>query len=162
MNLYELTDQYLRLLEMADDPEVDEQTFLDTLEAIDGEIEAKADGYAMVMRQLSGYVDVIKTEEARLKKRRTCIENNIERMKKRLQESMEATGKLKFQTDFFSFGIQKNPQSVAIDCSVYDLPEDYLRYKEPEPDKKALVKALQSGEQIDGVRLVQTQSLRIR
>ena len=47
MKLYELTEQFLALQELAYDPEVDEQTFQDTMEGLWGEIEDKADGYAL-------------------------------------------------------------------------------------------------------------------
>ena len=49
MKLYELTEQYEMLQEMMYDPEVDEQVLHDTLEAIWGEIEEKADGYAKII-----------------------------------------------------------------------------------------------------------------
>ena len=44
--LYELTEQFQALQDMAYDPEVDEQTLKDTMEGLWGEIEDKADGYA--------------------------------------------------------------------------------------------------------------------
>ena len=37
--LYQLTDDYLTLLEMAEDPDMDEQALMDTMEGIEGEIE---------------------------------------------------------------------------------------------------------------------------
>ena len=42
MKLYELTEQFLALQELVYDPEVDEQTFQDTMEGLWGEIEDKA------------------------------------------------------------------------------------------------------------------------
>lgn len=44
--LYELTEQYQAVMDMLCDAEADEQVIFDTLEAIDGEIEEKADNYA--------------------------------------------------------------------------------------------------------------------
>lgn len=44
--IYELTEDYLRLLELAEDPDTDPEAFADTLEGLDGEIEIKAEGYA--------------------------------------------------------------------------------------------------------------------
>ena len=44
--LYELTDEYRQLLEMMEDDTVDPEILKDTLEAVDGEIEVKADGCA--------------------------------------------------------------------------------------------------------------------
>ena len=39
--LYELTNEYMALLEMAEDPDIDPQAFADTLEALGGELESK-------------------------------------------------------------------------------------------------------------------------
>lgn len=52
MTLYELTEDYMNLLELAEDPDIDEQAFMDTLDGIEGAIEIKAENYAKVMRQL--------------------------------------------------------------------------------------------------------------
>ena len=46
-SIYELTGEYLELMDMLEDEEVDEQTIIDTLEALDGEIENKADNYSI-------------------------------------------------------------------------------------------------------------------
>ena len=42
MTLYELTAEFQELLNMMEDPEVDDQVLADTLAAVAGEIEAKA------------------------------------------------------------------------------------------------------------------------
>ena len=44
--LYELTEEYRQLLEMMEDDSVDPEVLQDTLEGVDGEIEAKADNWA--------------------------------------------------------------------------------------------------------------------
>ena len=54
--LYELTGQYMDLMEMAE--EADPDVLRDTLEGIEGEIEDKADNYAKVIRTLEGQVAV--------------------------------------------------------------------------------------------------------
>ncbi len=45
MNLYELTGQFLQLQQMLEDPETEADVIKDTMEAVEGEIEVKADGY---------------------------------------------------------------------------------------------------------------------
>ena len=42
-NIYELTNDFLELLNMLEDEEVDEEVIMDTLESIEYEIEDKAD-----------------------------------------------------------------------------------------------------------------------
>jgi sugar-specific transcriptional regulator TrmB len=163
-NIYELTQDYLRLLEMAEDPELDPEVIADTFEGIEGELEIKAENYAKVMKNLEGDIAALKAEEERLAKKRKAIENNIKRMKGTLQEAMELTGKTKFKTDLFSFGIQKNAPSVVIDAAdIRDIPEDYLKFKEPEVDKTAIKNAINAGVDFEGLaHLEVSQSLRIR
>lgn len=162
--IYEMTDEYLALLELAEDPEVDPETLEGTLEALDGEIEEKADGYAKVMKQLEANVAALRAEEKRLSTKRTTCENNMKRMKQALQYAMEATGKTKFKTDLFSFGIQKNPAAVVIDEQyIENIPEEYLIPQEPKIDKTKMKEDLKAGKDLEGIcHLEQTESLRIR
>ena len=164
MTLYELTDEYKTLLQMAEDPETDPEVLADTMEALEGEIEDKADGYAIVMKELEASEQKIKNEVDRLNARRLSIANNIRLMKLRLQESMLATGKTKFKTDLFSFGIQKNPPSVVMDEQYLEnIPEKYLVQQDPVIDKKKIKEDLKAGVDLEGIaHLAQTESLRIR
>ena len=115
MTLYELTEDYMNLLALAEDPDIDEQAFMDTLDGIEGAIEVKADNYARVMRQLEADAAACDAESKRLKNKAKTIDNNIKRMKQALQFAMQATGKTKFKTQLFSFYIQKNSASVVMD-----------------------------------------------
>ena len=162
--LYELTSDYEALLTMAEDPDIDEQAFLDTLEGIDGAIEDKADNYARVIRTLEADAAACDAEAKRLRNKKQTIENNIKRMKSALQYSMQVTGKVKFKTALFSFGIRKNPPSVVIDtANVRDFPDEYIIESEPILDKKALKDALKAGEDLTGLcHLEQSESLSIR
>lgn len=161
MTLYELTNEYLSLLEMAEDPDCDPVAFIDTLEGLDGEIEYKADGYAKVIRQMESDAEGLKAEEERLAKRRRTIENNIKSMKNRLTDAMIATGKTKFKTELFSFNIQKSPAKVVLDCE--DLPVCYLIEQEPKIDKQKIKDDLKAGVDLEGIaHLEQDEGVRIR
>ena len=163
--IYELTSDYLNLLELAEDPDIDEQAFLDTLEGIEGALEDKADNYAKIMRMLETDAKGIKAEEERLAKRRKTIEGNVSRMKSALQYAMESTGKVKFKTTLFSFGIQNNPASVVMDeQDIENIPERFLKYKDPDIDRKAIKDAIKAGDE-DAMAIAhmeQTKGLRIR
>lgn len=163
-NIYEITQDYLTILEMAQDPDLDPQTIADTFEAIDGELEIKAEGYAKVMKNLEGDVAALKAEETRLANRRKAIENNIDRMKKTIESVMQITGKTKFKTDLFSFNIQNNPPSVVMDTTdINNIPEKYLKPQMPLIDKAGIKEALKNGEDLNGIaHMEQTKGLRIR
>lgn len=162
--LYELTEDYMALLEMAEDPEADPEVLADTLESLDYEIEEKADGYAKVIRQLMADSEGFKAEIDRLTVRKKTIDNNIDRMKRSLEAAMLATGKTKFKTDLFSFGIQKNAPSVVIDEQyIENIPEEYLIEQDPKIDKAKLKEDLKNGVDLDGIaHLEQSESIRIR
>lgn len=161
MTLYELTDDYKRLLEMAEDPDMDPETLKDTLEGIEGAIEDKADGYAKVLKEMEASEIAIKNEIDRLNAKRLGIANNMRLMKLSLQAAMEATGKIKFKTKLFSFGIQKNPPSLVI-TDESRVAHDYWIPQPPKINKKAIKEALNEGFEFDWAHLEQTESLRIR
>lgn len=160
VSLYELTNEFMELEELASTEEFDDDTVLDTWLGIDAEIEDKADGIAKVIASLKGTSGILKAEEERISSRRKAIDNNIEHLKKYLQNSMEITGKVKFKTDLFSFGIQNNPASVVIDDPT-SVPEKFLIQQEPKIDKMAIKEALKEGE-LPYAHLYQSKSLRIR
>lgn len=140
MNLYELTADFLQLQQMLEDPEVDSQLIHDTMEAVEGELEAKADGYAKVIRNMEGNLVAVKAELDRLSAKKNLLELNIKRLKDHLQASMVATGKTKFKTDLFSFNIQKNGGKAPVILDVRgtsELPDSLVRVKE-EPDMDAI------------------------
>lgn len=165
MTLYELSQEYLNLLTLAEDPDVDPEILADTMEGIDGEIEDKADNYARIIRQMEADAAALKAEADRITNRRRTIENNIRTMKNRLEDAMIATGKVKFKTELFSFGIQKNPARVVIDDPTR-IPAGFLIPQEPKIDTAAIKNSLKDAdEQIfwEGVaHLEQDASLRIR
>ena len=130
--MYELTSDFLEVLELASNPEIDPDAIADTLEAINLEIEIKAENTAKVIKELDGMAAALKAEEQRLNARRKSIENNVERIKTGLYEAMKATGKTKFKTALFSFAIAKNggKMPVVVDVDTVDLPDDLVTITE--------------------------------
>lgn len=162
--LYELTGNYITLMDMLDDPEVDPITLMDTLDAVEGELDEKAENYGRIIRNLEAEAKALKEEADRLSRRKRTIDNNIDSLKKRLQLSMELTGKDSIDTPLFKFRIQKNAPSVVVDLDdLQDMPMEYLTYHEPPVNKTALKDALKAGLDLTGIaHLEQSQSLRIR
>jgi hypothetical protein len=158
--LYDLTAEFMQLLEMSQDPDVDPEMLADTMEAVEGELEVKADGYAKVIRELEGASSTVKAEMDRLVAKKKTIDNSISRIKKSLEESMIQTGKTKFKTDLFSFGIQKNPAALVIDQPEM-IPSEYLIPQDPKVDNAGIKKLLKE-QNVEWAHLEQSESLRIR
>lgn len=163
--LYELTGQYQALLALMEDPEVDPQIVEDSLEAVSGEIEIKADGYAKVRLELLSQRDALKAEIDRLTARVRTIDRNVDRLMESLKNGLIVAEKPKFKTELFSFSIAKNPPKVVIDDP--DLIPSYMKIpQEPKIDTAAIKELLKSGDDLgvlDGAaHLEQGESLRIR
>lgn len=140
--LYEMKSDWLAVLELMEDG-ADEEVIADTLESLNYEIEEKADGYAKIIAELNSKVDGLSAEIGRLQERKKTLENNISRLKGNLQDAMILTGKEKFKTELFSFGIQNHPPTVVIDDPT-SIPAEYLIPQEPKVDKVSMKEFLKS------------------
>ena len=161
MTLYEMNTEYIELLCLSEDPEVDPQLIADTMEAIEGDYNEKIENYGKVIRQLEHDAAALDYEAKRLKNRKDSIEASIKRMKAAIKESMELRGESKVDTQLFKFSIRKNPASVVIDDDAV-VPVEYLIPQDPKVDKTELKKALNAGKVFDGIRLEQGTSLSIK
>lgn len=160
--LYDLKEDYKKIAEMLYEEEIDEECILDTLESIEAEIEDKADNYAVIIKELLADAKICKEEKQRLENRQKSFENRAKFLKDRLEETMRETGKLKFKTAKFSFGIQTNgglaPLWITEDINI--IPEPYLK---KEPDNTKIRQAIDSGEILPFAHLEpRGESLRIR
>lgn len=160
-NLYQLTNDYETVLNMLYDEDADEEMILDTLEAIEGEIEDKANNYAKIIKELEAKQNARKEEAKRLTESAKVFENRVKALKSNLFNSMKATGKTKFATDLFSFNIAKNggKQTLTIDGEV---PEEYTKAV-IENDTDKIRQALENGEKLTFAHLEpRGESLRIK
>lgn len=159
--MYELTSDYIAVLDMANNPDIPPEVIADTLEGISGEIELKAENSAIIIKELEAEMLKLKTEEIRLSSRRKAIENNIEVIKQRLYNAMKLTGKEKFKTALFNFTIGKNPVKLVIDDESL-IPKKYYVKQEPKLDAAKLKEDLKAGAVRKYAHLEQGESLRIK
>lgn len=126
MNLYEISENLKAFKQMAEEEELDEQAISDTLEALEGSFEEKAESYARVMQALDNDILAINNEIERLKKMMQTISSNRQRMQNTLYNSMRAVGKEKFKTKLFRFSIRKNGglAPLILKVSPEELPQE--------------------------------------
>ena len=163
-SLYELNASYRFLLERLYDDELPEDALIDTLDSIEGAIEDKAEGYSKIIRQFDADIESIKEEEARLKQRRTALENRKEMLKGNLFNTMKTVGLSKIKTPLFTVSIQKNggKRALILDIPVEELPEAFQKVTIA-ADNDALRQWLGDSESCPFCHLAeQGESLRIR
>lgn len=154
MRLYELSEQYEILEQMLYDGETEEQVIRDTMEAIFGEIEDKAESYAIIITGMEADIKALKAEESRLNARRTSLENRQKTLKTTLMENMKAIGRQKIKTPLFTISVAKNggQEPLVIDGAIDDIPGRFLIPQPPKVNGDA-VRALLSERQVDWAHL---------
>lgn len=157
-SLYELSNNWQQVYDM----DLDEDTWLDTLDAINEDINIKVENSGRLYRSWESDAKALKSEEERLAKKRKAIENRMKSLKGYLQDNMERMKKNKIKTDLFSFNIQNNPAGTNI-VDEKLIPSKYYETETVKKfDKRAMLDDLKVGQVIAGVELKQSQSLRIR
>lgn len=161
MKLYELAENYLNLQELLENQEIQQELITNALDQVDGELEEKAENIAKLIKTLEVNINGFKGEEKRLSTQRKTLESRVKSLKGYLDEAMKLTGKRKFKGKIFSFNIQPNPPSVSV-LDEKLIPQKYFIEQEPLIDKKSILIDLKNGQDIPGVELKQTESLRIK
>lgn len=159
MRLYEYTQDYLNLLDLAD--EIEPEVLIDTLQAIQESIEVKAENIAKLVRSFEADAKTIKAEEERLAAKRKTLENQVNYLKKYLFEQLESMDIQKIKRPLFTIGIQANPPGVdVIDERL--IPHDYWIPVSPKLNKTSILQHLKTGETVPGCKIKQTRGIRIR
>lgn len=162
--LYKLADEYCEAENKLQNLELDDQTISDTLEGMSGEIETKASNVAFVIRNMESLAEQIKQAEQQMASRRKALENRADNVRQYLLTNMERCGISKIESPWFKISVKQNPEKVviydagAIPCELYRYPEA----PPPEPDKKAIKAAIESGNDVPGVHLERTKRLEIK
>ena len=168
MRLYEITGELLALQELLENPLDDEDVLKDTLDAVQGEYEFKLESYCKVIKNLEADIVGIKAEVDRLSGKRKVLENNIDRLKKAMFESMKATNTPKVKGQLFTVAIQKNGGVIPINYDKNDknitanLPDQLVNIVET-PNLEAIRELLEAGKVVDGFTLGERgESIRIK
>nr|DAE54607.1 MAG TPA: resistance protein [Caudoviricetes sp.] len=160
-SLYNLTNDYLALQEMAQNAETaeDMQALEDTISSIADAIEVKGENYAKLIKCLDADNEGIKKEISRLQKAKKANENLVNRLKANMDESLKAVGSDKLKCGTFTFSYRKTKSVEILDLDA--LPSNYkaIEYK---PDKNAIKKAINDGEAVAGAALVEKNTLQLR
>lgn len=162
MTLYEIDKAIQEALEGAVDPESGEIIDEELLAAYDQlrmDRDQKVENIGLYIKNLEADAAAIKAEAKNLTARAKAAENKAEHLRNYLQFCLDGQ---KFQSPRLSVSF-RHAKKVEVDPDMLDaIPEQYLRFKDPEPDKKAIGDALKAGEEIPGCGLVESVSMIIK
>ena len=162
MTLYEIDKAIQEALEGAVDPESGEIIDEELLAAYDQlrmDRDQKVENIGLYIKNLEADAAAIKTEAKNLTARAKAAENKAEHLRNYMQFCLNGQ---KFQSPRLSVSFRRNQKVEVDENRLYDIPDDYLRYKDPEVDKKRVSEALKAGEDIPGCTLVESVSMIIK
>lgn len=148
-SIYELTGDFLTLYNLMEEGEIPEDVLAGALETTREELAIKVEGYCKWLKNLEADAEGLKKEEDRLSARRKTIENTIKNAKKAMTDALSVALKdekdKKVKAGTFTVALQKNPPRVVLDDPyVENYPSEFLKFKEPEIDRKTILDALKA------------------
>ena len=153
VTLYEINDEILNCV----DEETGEIIDPEKLSRLQMESDDKVEGIALWIKNLLSEAAAIKTEKDKLGERQKACENKAKNLKEYLSGFLAGQ---KFKTPRVAISYRKS-ESVNV-SDIGKIPEEYLKRKDPEPDKTAIKAAIKSGQIIDGAEIVVNQNIQIK
>ena len=151
--LYEIENEILALI----DPETGEITDFEAFEKLQLDREQKLENAALLIKNCEADIAAYKAEQAVFDKKIDRAKRTLESVKKYLSEAL---GGENFKTSKVTCSFRKSPSVEILDAKM--IPQEFLRVKEPEPNKEAIKMALKSGFDVMGARLVIKQSMSVK
>ena len=158
ISLYEINLEIEKTIQNAVDIETGEITGdLSNLDSLQMAKDEKVDNIACYIKNLKAEAEAIRAEEKKLADRRRACENHADRLKRYLADNLQGE---KFKSPRVSISWRKS-EAVEIE-DLWKIPDDYLKYSDPTPDKTAIREAIKKGFDVDGAELVTNLNMTIR
>ena len=160
IKLYECTAAVRAALDAYFDDDTERQ---DTIEAVIGQFEAKAQSVAAYCLNMAAQGDLLEAHIKAMQAKLKAIRKREGSLKQYMSDNMKAAGIHSIHADNgrFTAKLVKNPPRVDI-WDEAQIPADFMRTKTTtEPDKTAIKAAIQAGRDIPGAKLEQGETLRL-
>lgn len=153
MNLYEIEAAIMECV----DAETGEIFDIEKFEELSLSRDAKIENVCLWIKNLKAEAEALKAEKDAFAEREKAAKNKMESLKRYISGYLDGN---KFETARVKVSFRKSETLEVSDIN--GIPDEFLRFKEPEVDKTALKNALKSGMQFEGVSLVQNQNIQIK
>ena len=159
MTLYELSEA-MRNFELQIDEETGEILNAEELDLLAIDHDLKLKNCVWWYKNKKAEAEALKAEKMKLAARQKTAERQAEWMKDYID--MDLDGKPFKPEDDVTVNVAYR-KSTTVECtSIFDVPDEYLRYKEPELDKEKIKKAFKEGIDVEGCRIVEKNNIQIK
>lgn len=153
MNLYEIDSAIMNCVDM----ETGEIIDMETLENLQMARDKKIENIGCWIKNLLADAKALKEEKDKFAKRQKAAECKAASLKEYLSGYLNGE---KFESTEVSISFRKSDSVVVAENAI--VPEEFLKYVEPTPDKVGLKAALKAGKEIPGITLVTSQNIQIK
>ena len=157
-SLYEIEQEILSCI----DEETGEVIDFEKLDALALERDHKIENIALWIKNLEADAKAYKEEKDCFEKKRKAAENRANSLKAYLTSYLAGTSYKSHKVNI-SFRASKAAEVYDLDALMrYDDCDSFLKYKDPEPDKTAIKKAISEGIELPGCRIVENSNIQIK
>lgn len=153
MNLFQIDEEIMSCVDM----ETGEIIDTEKLEQLTVDRDTKIENIACWIKNLSAEAEALKVQKQIFADRQKTAENKMESLKKYLSGYLDGE---KFSTSKVAISFRKTARVNVTDIT--KIPEKYLKYAEPAPDKTAIKAAIKEGVDVAGAEIVEGQSISIK
>ena len=163
MKLFDIDEKLAACVKLDESRVVDTESGeiidLEAIAALEMERDKKIENLGCWYKNLLAEAEALKAQKNAFAEREKAKKAKAESLKGFLGRYLN--GK-KFETAKVAMSFRKS-EAVEFDAKcIGDVPEEFLKFKDPELDKVAVKKAIKDGETVPGCELVQRQNLQIK
>ena len=163
MKLFDIDERLAACVKLDESRVVDTESGeiidLEAITALEMERDKKIENLGCWYKNLLADAEALKVQKNAFAEREKAAKAKAESLRGFLGRYLN--GK-KFETAKVAMSFRKS-EAVEFDAKcIGDVPEEFLKFKDPELDKVAVKKAIKAGETVPGCELVQRQNLQIK
>lgn len=156
MNLYDIEYEITNCVDSETGEIIDEKR----LDALQMAREKKIENILLWIKNLKSEAGAIREEEKKLADRRQSDEKKAESLTQYVQNALNGE---KFKTSRVVVSYRKSEAVIVDDLQLMqETCDEYLKYKDPEPDKAKIKAALKDGITVPGCHLEERQNITIK
>jgi Siphovirus Gp157 len=161
--LYALSEQYIQLVELLEDPEAETEAIEAALDEVSGAIAQKAEAIAGLIRWYEGLADLRRAEAKRMADSVASFQRQVDRLRSYVLRHMQAAGMERVDTSRFTLSVRQNPPRVEV-LEELLVPSEFQRQKLIiDVDKRKILEHTRlTGEIVPGTEIVRGERLDIR
>lgn len=161
--LYQLSEEFTRLVMLLEDPEQDAKAVDAELERVAADIKAKAYGIAVVIQSIENKAAVLKLEEQRLNTKRKACESASERLRAYTLAHFKELGIERLDYGTFTLSVRANPGRVEV-TNAAEVPMEFNKVTiTTTVDKKLVMDTFKrDGLLVPGTEIVKSDRLELR